>query len=825
MISIDQIVRSGLCITLLLPLMSANPQRIHTFTDPIDAVSFAVPSDAIDMHLSFHNGRQWSPYQALEVETEFDPLLRETNLVLFPEAISQFRLKGATQELAVHPIRIDSSPVSYELASTRSLGRPRILSRRQWGANDSLLYEGRKSTRSDVNAAVENGQKSERVIECERLQKDHPGDFRTARTEDADTRGRSLRWPRRYSPEVDVLVVHHTAIPVRGDGRRPIERMRALYEYHAKNRGWGDIGYHFVIDEEGQIYEGRNGGRYVVGGHVYCANVGSIGIALMGNFESEKPTPQQVRSLKWLMTDLADVYDINLQRSVSYHGKRMDPIQGHSGLISTACPGYFLRETLSQIRSQVRRGDIESYVRFPVSRRTTESVSRRSTTRSRTVPTLHTRVAAVGNTTLIARPGGFAHITLQVHAGQPLSRGAKLAPIVRSNKRIGIWQERAGQYVRLRDSLTLPTAVTSGQTELIKLRLQLPSAAGDYSVDIGSITYILKVQGRRARTSNAEPSRQSFSRSERENVQTPGVRRVSGRLSSGLTSRRRTAFGIENTRRSSQLIASDDSLIRVRLSYVGQSATLQSDRGFVINGQSSAQKTLTLRRSGNRCAIMQPRTESSRIAIQPVSGITEIASWQTIFNRFRGTLECRIIDGEMVFINELPLEQYLWGLGEEPDTEPPEKQKAFAVAARSYAAFYLSPLHRKFPGKPYDASDSPAAFQLYSGVAFEERNPRWVEAAKQTQGQVLKVGDAVVKAAYFSSDDGRTRSPAENGWNGFPFAHVFASKPDPWCQGMPLRGHGVGMSGCGSEGQANEGRGYREILEYYYPGTEIEVLQ
>jgi len=59
------------------------------------------------------------------------------------------------------------------------------------------------------------------------------------------------------------------------------------------------------------------------------------------------------------------------------------------------------------------------------------------------------------------------------------------------------------------------------------------------------------------------------------------------------------------------------------------------------------------------------------------------------------------------------------------------------------------------------------------------------------------------------------------GWSTFPNAEIFASKPDPWCKGMPLAGHGVGMSGCGAEGQANEGKTYLEILRYYYPGTDI----
>ena len=191
---------------------------------------------------------------------------------------------------------------------------------------------------------------------------------------------------------------------------------------------------------------------------------------------------------------------------------------------------------------------------------------------------------------------------------------------------------------------------------------------------------------------------------------------------------------------------------------------------------------------------------------------------------YRGTVECRMIEGNIALINELPLEDYLAGLAEEPDTEPYEKQRAFAIAARSYAAFYMDPNNRKFPGMPYDGDDSPARFQAYAGVSFTERNPRWAEAVADTAGKVIMKNGIVLKTPYFSTDDGRTRTPADNGWKDFPFAEVFTSKPDPWCEGLPLAGHGVGMSGCGAEGQAEEGKTAEEILRYYYPGTEINKL-
>lgn len=179
-------------------------------------------------------------------------------------------------------------------------------------------------------------------------------------------------------------------------------------------------------------------------------------------------------------------------------------------------------------------------------------------------------------------------------------------------------------------------------------------------------------------------------------------------------------------------------------------------------------------------------------------------------------------DGKPALINELPMESYVAGLIEEPDTEPYEKQRAFAIAARTYATFYLHPTQRKFPGKPYDGSDDPAVFQAYGGYDAEMKNPQWVRAVADTAGSLLTYHGEVIKPPYFSSDDGRTRSPQEAGWKNFPFADIFTSKDDHWCSGMALRGHGVGMSGCGAEMQAHEGKTAEQILQYYYPGTIID---
>lgn len=97
-----------------------------------------------------------------------------------------------------------------------------------------------------------------------------------------------------YAP-VERIVIHDTGCPetsprCNGNGFDSREVIQSIYRSHAKTRGWGDIGYHYIIDRNGTIYEGRYGGNGVRGAHVYnskaCQNFnsGTIGIALLGNY-------------------------------------------------------------------------------------------------------------------------------------------------------------------------------------------------------------------------------------------------------------------------------------------------------------------------------------------------------------------------------------------------------------------------------------------------------------------------------------------------------------------------------------------------------------
>ncbi len=272
-----------------------------------------------------------------------------------------------------------------------------------------------------------------------------------------------------------------------------------------------------------------------------------------------------------------------------------------------------------------------------------------------------------------------------------------------------------------------------------------------------------------------------------------------------------------------------DQLFRVRLSVSGENTTFRSDQPYTVtdgNGalllSANTGQTVTLTRTGSllRVQLGDVIHDVSIIRFVPQSnGIMEIASWK---RRFRGTLEVRLIGDAVAVINELPLEDYLKGLAEAGADDPLEKKKALAVLARTYARFYRLPENRKFPGMPYDGSDDPAVFQKYMGYDAETKFAEFVGAVSLTENEVVTYQGKLIKTPYFHQSDGRTRSAQEVwGWTNTPY---LVSVPDPWCAGLTLSGHGVGLSGCGAKAQALEGKSYDDIIKYYYKGVQIEEL-
>lgn len=174
----------------------------------------------------------------------------------------------------------------------------------------------------------------------------------------------SPNWPPiPHTPQF--LVVHHTAT---ANDRGTVSMIRAIWRYHARTQGWGDIRYHYLISQDGTIYEGRWPGDqasniFVEGGQTMVSNTGKIGVVLLGQFEPGvaspapgEPTSAALTSLVKLLGAIA--YDQNLdpvgQGYQSIEGNTYPLIAGHRNHYpATTCPGGNLYTQLGDIRADV----------------------------------------------------------------------------------------------------------------------------------------------------------------------------------------------------------------------------------------------------------------------------------------------------------------------------------------------------------------------------------------------------------------------------------------------------------------------------------------
>ncbi|MEZ4667208.1 MAG: N-acetylmuramoyl-L-alanine amidase [Anaerolineae bacterium] len=97
------------------------------------------------------------------------------------------------------------------------------------------------------------------------------------------------------------VAIHHSAALLTSD-----ETVLDIQNLHMDKNGWADVGYHYGIDSNGVIYEGRDIGAR--GASVAGYNTGTIGIVVMGNFEVDTPLPAQLTAAQTLVNWLTYTY-------------------------------------------------------------------------------------------------------------------------------------------------------------------------------------------------------------------------------------------------------------------------------------------------------------------------------------------------------------------------------------------------------------------------------------------------------------------------------------------------------------------------------------
>jgi len=208
-----------------------------------------------------------------------------------------FRTRGVVQRLRSYEIQ--SRVLAMPVRATESASSPAIVTRSAWRANEEIVRA--------------------RPVIASRLR---------------------------------LAIVHHTAGTNDYTRAQSAAIVRGIEWYHVVGNGWNDIGYNFLVDRFGTIYEGRGGGidRNVVGAHAQGFNVGTVGVALMGNFQSANPTAAEQNALVRLLAWRLDVAHVDPRSLVVYTSGgnykfsagrivTLRAISGHRDTGPTECPG------------------------------------------------------------------------------------------------------------------------------------------------------------------------------------------------------------------------------------------------------------------------------------------------------------------------------------------------------------------------------------------------------------------------------------------------------------------------------------------------------
>ncbi|MEU6895694.1 peptidoglycan recognition protein [Streptomyces sp. NPDC046557] len=167
-----------------------------------------------------------------------------------------------------------------------------------------------------------------------------------------------------YTNTVKAAFVHHTASGNNYACEDAPSVLRSLYRYHVLSEGWRDIGYNFAVDKCGTVYEGRAGGvaKPVLGAHTMGFNTNSMGVAVIGTFTSTAPPAAAVRAVAGLTAWKLGLFGVDPRAKTTLTSGggnryekgtkvRMNVISGHRDGFATECPGRLLYNQLPPTRT------------------------------------------------------------------------------------------------------------------------------------------------------------------------------------------------------------------------------------------------------------------------------------------------------------------------------------------------------------------------------------------------------------------------------------------------------------------------------------------
>jgi hypothetical protein len=349
----------------------------------------------------------------------------------------QYRLAGRVVKLRAHFV---SSAIRAPSRLAAIAGTPEIISRRGWGANESIV-----------------------------------------------------RGSPRYAGRLAFAVVHNTAGSSPSTPQESAAIVRAIQRYHVISNGWSDVGYNFLVDRFGQIFEGRRGGvgRNVVGAHAAGFNTGSAGVAVIGSYSAAAISPDAREALVSLLAWRLDVGHVDPVSRLAWtsagspkypSGTRVwiRAVSGHRDLGLTSCPGSVLYGALGNVAAAAAARGLPKIYSPRVAGSFGEPIrftARLSTASAWTVTVFDGAGAAVASG---QGTGTTVDWTWDARAVAPgrYSYAIKAGPGFRPARgRLGSFVPLALSAVGARPSVVTPNGDGTGDTTVVSLNVTVPASA------------------------------------------------------------------------------------------------------------------------------------------------------------------------------------------------------------------------------------------------------------------------------------------------------------------------------------------------------------
>ena len=698
--------------------------------------------------------------------------------------------------------------VSSTFAIQRNLPWIKIITRQEWGANSKYLFSDFKiykdiiKQNKDLDKRITEDPKKywrnlkERTIEKDRekYMLSHWKNQIKLNKVVYNLNWKKLWWPLWYKFHKTDIIIHHTAADYkRFKTKQAIEKyIRWVYYYHAIIRKWWDIWYNFLIDQFWNIYEWRQGWAWVVGANSSYNNPPSIWIALIWNFNIEKPTKKQLASLIKLSTALARKYNINPYNKVVYHKESFQKppyiqnvthfsIVWHRDTGHTDCPGKYLYADLPYIRRQVylRLKNYKSRIENPriknisfVKQNKTIYIWKKFSLTNKIVIKLKNvkdlqkcdsnivwlEITCKWNTITLQRRWYFVFWNKWITASSSkYNYKIQVYPIFMDNIRYLMkqkalkylwWKVNTHKIIKIKHKIYF-NQISTLIKKPVKVLLYELSKLKYYNIECTNNCTIIT-------------SKWIF-----KNLKSFEVDKFSNLI---------VWFKNKSITTSSLTILSNDWTI-VFKNYHRKSYAWIPWNSFKWN-----------------------------IAIK--KGLIKGMWWK--------------YERKFIVINMLKINDYLAWIAESDDQMPFEKIKVMALLAKTYLLFYLDKWNIQ-PSIPkqavYNAIDDPRIFQKYVGAGYEKTSKLWSKALKATKNQYLLYDDYIPILPYFSCSPGFTLSAAQKfGWVDTPY---LVNNIDLWkCN--KFYWHGVGLSWKWAEYLARKWLNYKQIIQWYFPGVVIK---